>query len=141
VQPFEGSRRGWNNWGGFETRGVYCVLPTAGRMAETEADRQAELARGLNSAHVDPQPSHMVVACCKSRLFDVHMLVLSWLRGIAGAVSMILRNGALWMWLQILTRFQSKAEASASFRVAIRSSSGVIRRLLTWHRLRSTIPM
>jgi hypothetical protein len=66
VQPFEGSRRGWNNWGGYETRGVYCVLPTAQKKAETEAERQAELARGAGSAHCDPQPSSMVVACCKT---------------------------------------------------------------------------
>lgn len=60
VQPYEGSRRGWNNWGGYETRGVYCVLPTDEPQA---ADRAAELQRGVRGAHVDPQPSHMVVAC------------------------------------------------------------------------------
>ena len=84
VEPVVGSRRGWNNWGGYETRGVYCVLPTstadpifastgaamddgADAAAQTPADlaerRRAELARGLKGAHVDPQPSHMVVAC------------------------------------------------------------------------------
>jgi hypothetical protein len=29
VAPREGSRRGWNNWGGYETRGIYNVLSSA----------------------------------------------------------------------------------------------------------------
>ena len=116
IEPREGSRRGWNNWGGFETRGIYCVLPTvqatqalgespANAAAETVgvpcsssissmvesangtdtdtsgstssrstiSQRGRQILQGHNgsqfvgnnfeSAHVDPQPSKMVIAC------------------------------------------------------------------------------
>lgn len=139
VQPFEGSRRGWNNWGGYETRGVYCVLPTAQKKAETEAERQAELARGAGSAHCDPQPSSMVVACCKT----AELVLL--LRFTTLSMQIGKRSVPV-MWLvccrrQISTRSLSRAGASVSFHEVTASSSLAIRRLQIWHTPPSTTPM
>jgi hypothetical protein len=68
VQPAEGSRRGWNNWGGYETRGVYNVLPASAATTDSSPASRAAAQResmlsGVGGAHVDPQPSHMVCAC------------------------------------------------------------------------------
>ena len=53
-----GSRlRGWPVWGGKELRGIYCVLP---QERTSSPPSLADAARA--SAHIDPEPMHMVVS-------------------------------------------------------------------------------